>query len=1101
MERRYRVRTNINEDKVVRVNLKQDFDVLDILSLNISQEDAYKLQTSNYGVIVGRVLGNETFGIENAKVSVFVNLSDEDRENTNITSIYPYASVKSEDENGIRYNLLPQNKKKECYQNVGTFPSKRLLLDNETVLEVFDKYWKYTTVTNSAGDYMIFGVPTGSQNIHVDVDLSDIGILSQKPRDFEYKGYNINLFKSPNEFNKSEDLGSLAQIFSQDIAVNVYPFFGNTSDSDIAITRADIQIQYKFEPTCVFLGSSFSDNYANAINYNCFPAKYNGYNSKMVAGTGTIEMIRKTLDGKTEQIKINGDQVIDSDGVWCYQIPMNLDYVSTDEYGNIVPSESVGKGIPTRTRVRFRISMQDNGDEAISRHRGKILVPNNPELDENNIIPVLKFDKEGVDSKYDTYKEKLDSFYEFGSNTPENCYRDLLWNKVYSVKSYIPRFQKSYKAKSAKYSGIRTVNALENNLNPMPYNTIRIKLPFNYRILCVLLKMVLTIVNFINSFVVTALNVILSPFRLILLAFKKICDIKLGFLGHPFRKLPICKAISSFDFYIPCLKMDIGITDSATDKDSDGYEDNNYMGSNANKEGDAGMQIDTDDTNCPDSILAPGCKYGGTIEGEIWNKGGHELKKAYSHCDNDVEIVNKLSVAKELVEVNLGEKYDIFNLDFNNDWLNGSVYLPLWMWKVKQAKNYLFGLIHKKSVNTYCSCDKKYKRLRLTQLCNLKYIDDDFTNPSEDYGNKNKKSNWHNNLDGVALYNGVIKTVTNNEGLKIYYYSAGNISGEDGSFIRLFATDIILLGSFNDCDIDGIPSVYMKLPQTTANIPEFEPTSMNVEKTNDSTDEDEGQMSKETEEQGMLYSSGMDWGAIRTNVEDTGWFYFLGPNRSSISKEYGLFADIGCSTISTLPKTCINASRICELSVSPDTSFYLNGANATDNSTPTIYDRYIRADGMINKIEIDSNDTRAMFATLNFNKLLINDTTVNTETNGYNTYDLRYIYPTDFDGRLSNSMENGMGYRNQKSGGIKKMHSDEKNEDYILFRMGDNRHFYKYGRTSYSMPLYENSFYFYFGINEGNTAIDKFNKMFYSECENSNGSANVQNDEDVIEEA
>ena len=81
------------------------------------------------------------------------------------------------------------------------------------------------------------------------------------------------------------------------------------------------------------------------------------------------------------------------------------------------------------------------------------------------------------------------------------------------------------------------------------------------------------------------------------------------------------------------------------------------------------------------------------------------------------------------------------------------------------------------------------------------------------------------------------------------------------------------------------------------------------------------------------------------------------------------------------------------------------------------------------------------------------------------------------------------------------MHSDEKNEDYILFRMGDNRHFYKYGRTSYSMPLYENSFYFYFGINEGNTAIDKFNKMFYSECENSNGSVNVQNDEDVIEEA
>jgi hypothetical protein len=27
-----------------------------------------------------------------------------------------------------------------------------------------------------------------------------------------------------------------------------------------------------------------------------------------------------------------------------------------------------------------------------------------------------------------------------------------------------------------------------------------------------------------------------------------------------------------------------------------------------------------------------------------------------------------------------------------------------------------------------------------------------------------------------------------------------------------------------------------------------------------------------------------------------------------------------------------------------------------------------------------------------------------------------------------------------------------------------------------------NSFYFYFGLNEGNTAIDKFNKMYYAEC-------------------
>ena len=52
------------------------------------------------------------------------------------------------------------------------------------------KYYKYTTRTNEAGDYMIFGVPVGSQTIHVDIDLSDIGILSQiKIKDQNY--YNL----------------------------------------------------------------------------------------------------------------------------------------------------------------------------------------------------------------------------------------------------------------------------------------------------------------------------------------------------------------------------------------------------------------------------------------------------------------------------------------------------------------------------------------------------------------------------------------------------------------------------------------------------------------------------------------------------------------------------------------------------------------------------------------------------------------------------------------------------------------------------------------------------------------------------------------------
>lgn len=68
-----------------------------------------------------------------------------------------------------------------------------------------------------------------------------------------------------------------------------------------------------------------------------------------------------------------------------------------------------------------------------------------------------------------------------------------------------------------------------------------------------------------------------------------------------------------------------------------------------------------------------------------------------------------------------------------------------------------------------------------------------------------------------------------------------------------------------------------------------------------------------------------------------------------------------------------------------------------------------------------------------------------------------------------------------------------KDYDYLTFRLGDDSHAVngRYGRHFYendtkegyrSLPLYNNSFYFYFGVNKGNTAIDKFNKQFFSQC-------------------
>lgn len=292
MEKNYRLHTTVGSDSVLNVNMRQDFEFLEVLSLRLKQEDTYKLHSSNYGVIVGRVLANDAFGIPNAKVSIFIERDDSD--STDMSRIYPYEEVTSLDYDRRRYNLLPDYSDDTCYKVVGTFPNKRYLLNDDTMLEVYDKYWKYTTVTNQAGDYMIFGVPTGYQTLHADIDLSDIGILSQKPRDFEYKGYSLTMFDSSVQFKDSTNLDGLAQLYSQNKGINVYPFWGDEDTSTAAITRCDISIQYKFEPTCVFMGAIVSDNDSNSIGHKCEPKIGNGMNNQLIGGEGTIEMIRKT---------------------------------------------------------------------------------------------------------------------------------------------------------------------------------------------------------------------------------------------------------------------------------------------------------------------------------------------------------------------------------------------------------------------------------------------------------------------------------------------------------------------------------------------------------------------------------------------------------------------------------------------------------------------------------------------------------------------------------------------------------------------------------------------------------------------------------------
>ncbi len=1096
----YRIRTNVDKDSVVNFNVDNTVETLEILSLKINQTNTYKLMGSGTGIIAGRVLANGGFGVPNVKVSVFIEYDGTDSLEKSI--LYHFSSTKDYDYNGVRYNLLPKELDDECHQNIGTFPTKRLLLDNDNWIEVFDKYYKFTTRTNNSGDYMIYGVPTGMQTVHMDVDLSDIGVLSQKPRDLIYKGYNANMFESTTKFKVDTNLDSLAQVITQDQSIYVYPFWGDTTDSELnaSITRCDMNINYKFEPTCVFMGSVITDTGENSMTHKCIGAKKQGKMSEMITGEGKIEMIRKTPNGQIEQFSVNGDNNINSDGIWCYQIPMNLDYVMHDEFGKMVMTDNPNTGLPTRARVRFRLSMTESPSDATARKRARFLIPNNPHL---------------MESDYPDFTETKQIDYEFGTKTKDENFRDLFWNNVYTVKSYIPRLQKSRLPNNLRHLGIKMVNHSGGH-NPMPFNNLRIKFNFVYSFLCTLVKVLVTIVGAINS-VLTFIGHI-------------ICEIgKLFYKISKGLNFPIVG-----EYFFDDVAMFFAKYNGHGIKDDDGTTPNSYVISVYRDVRDGTSVCGGIAAWFLKIFLAIGC--GVQLKGLCETDDGTEITVTPGTYDKVKQDLNGIATCNDRVDIlyncvenQLAQDNEVTSFNFYNDWINGVVYLPLWYRKIKKRRN---GDIKK---DIWCSTDntlvqdRKYKKnLKLyatntpkrevngsngqkmgtiTPLVNnedtvLAAADDEtgaevmvFTAYNDDncYGYQcHKYSRTY-----FKVYKGLVFEKTTMLGDKVYYYKPCDYDPSTGNtdLVTLFATDLVLLGSLNDCDIHGIPQFFKTLESTTYNMPPdllseyYDYVNEDNQTGTDEEDESEIDMGSR-----MTEFTGADWGNLGVDQSNK-----LNANENQYDNG-GLFYGLTCFSSYTKPKSCINLSRICELGVSLDES---NEVPASEGSSTESDSDTLTPDGFISYDEIYNPDYRSMFATLNANFLR---TKLNPET-GLLEYDFNHMYLDNFDGSLINLMMaktvNGKTEKSdflEKANYIGNYNLEQSSDAYLNFRYGNYKktngnkiYFYesnyKVGKTQGvtifgrdRLPRYENSFYFYFGLNEGKTAIDKFNNEFFSDC-------------------
>jgi len=475
---KHRIYTNVGRDQKINVEILSDYDIMEILSLKFTQKDIFASgNCSEYGVVVGRISANNGYGVPNARVSIFVPEEDLDENDPVIHSLYPYKDIGDKNDENYRYNLLPSRQQHPGHTPTGTFFDQKDILTREEVLEVFEKYYSFTVKTNNAGDFMIWGVPVGAQILHVDIDLSDIGCFSLRPNDFLNKGYGIEQFESYYKFKSSPDIDSLPQIVSFDKTVEIYPFWGNEELCEIGITRTDFDLSerdIKIEPVSIILFSSVTDESSHAVKRNGRIRRNSGYKCNLQTSEGHIECVRYTgksvigSDGVTKYPELeyfNPTETINEDGVAMVALPMNIDYVYTNELGEQEITNDKNKGIPTGAVVRFRFSLDFQSNKVAT---AKYLIPNIREFTHNNNGTALGFSdgseyQESMLATYqfsdvfedyltitppitgvtifhtnydDTVKEHKKNLMLSGATAPQDYFYRFIYGKVYAVSSF-----------------------------------------------------------------------------------------------------------------------------------------------------------------------------------------------------------------------------------------------------------------------------------------------------------------------------------------------------------------------------------------------------------------------------------------------------------------------------------------------------------------------------------------------------------------------------------------------------------------------------------------------------------------------------------------
>jgi hypothetical protein len=411
---------------------------------------------------------------------------------------------------------------------------------------------------------MIFGVPTGTQTIHIDVDLSDIGEFSLSPQDLVRLGIATENQINGTEFKTSTNLGELPQLITINRTIEVEPLWGEPNVCNLGIVRTDFDLTQEFGitvvPSAIFMGSIFSSDDKRRVRKNCRVNRKLGSMCEFTTGPGEILSIRQTINVDSngrpilEQFLLeDGGKCIDENGTWLIDVPMNLDFVYTNEYGERVISNDPNIGVPTKGKYRFKVKWEQPGTLSTGVNRGNFLVPNvkewgwstsnsDPSYDNNTFDTICREPNPEVLNS-NSYKQ-VKASYAFSLDWDEygttdmiqeaiNCedrFYDMSYNKVYSVSQLITQYRRTTsnlitgiqkRLANKQYIGIKDIlnDKCEGLINTFPFNDGQYQFSILFTLFSFLLRIIFPIL-FALLFVIHLVSLVVCTIKEIICAIK-----------------------------------------------------------------------------------------------------------------------------------------------------------------------------------------------------------------------------------------------------------------------------------------------------------------------------------------------------------------------------------------------------------------------------------------------------------------------------------------------------------------------------------------------------------------------------------------------------